>query len=233
MQDLDSRLDALRHQRASIPEIERARELAAERDRVNDKMRDFKVLVDDLSAEQKKADHDVESVKQRRERDQSMIDSGAVSAKDMENLVREVASLERRISDLEDVELEVMERLEEAQLGLEAHARQIEEISQQGRAVVVTRDEKAKAIDAELAEVTAEREKTVEGIPADLMALYARLREQKGGVGAAALRARECGGCRLTLDASMLRDIKAKAPDDVVRCEECSRILVRTNESGL
>jgi len=65
------------------------------------------------------------------------------------------------------------------------------------------------------------------------MALYEKLREQKNGVGAAALRRRECGGCRLTLNASDLAVI-AKAPaDDVVRCEECGRILVRTSESGL
>ncbi len=233
MQDLDSKLDALRHQRDSIPEIEQARGLAAERDRVNDKVRDFKVLVEDLTTEQKKADRDVESVKQRRERDQKMLDGGAVGAKDMENLVREVASLDRRIRDLEDVEIEVMERLEEAQNGLEAHTRQIQEISERGRAVVAARNDKAQALDAEVAEVTSERAQTAEGIPADLMALYAKLREQKGGVGAAALRARECGGCRLTLDTSILGDIKAKAPDEVVRCEECSRILIRTNESGL
>ena len=59
------------------------------------------------------------------------------------------------------------------------------------------------------------------------------MREQKGGVGAAALRARQCGGCRLTLDATILKEIAAKADDEVVRCEECSRILVRTKESGL
>ena len=65
------------------------------------------------------------------------------------------------------------------------------------------------------------------------MSLYAKLRDQKGGVGAAALRRRECTGCRLTLNASDLGVI-AKAPDDeVLRCEDCNRILVRTAESGL
>ena len=69
--------------------------------------------------------------------------------------------------------------------------------------------------------------------PDELLALYVKLREQKGGVGAAALRARTCGGCMLTLDATILKDIAARPEDDVVRCEECSRILVRTKESGL
>jgi predicted nucleic acid-binding Zn-ribbon protein len=59
------------------------------------------------------------------------------------------------------------------------------------------------------------------------------LREQKGGVGAAELRARQCGGCRLGLDASELSRIRGLPEDEVVRCEECQRILVRTEESGL
>ncbi|MEZ5097793.1 MAG: C4-type zinc ribbon domain-containing protein [Nocardioides sp.] len=70
-------------------------------------------------------------------------------------------------------------------------------------------------------------------MPADLLALYDRLREQKAGVGAAAIRARECGGCRLTLDPAELADIRSAAPDEVLRCEECQRILIRTPESGL
>ena len=64
------------------------------------------------------------------------------------------------------------------------------------------------------------------------MALYERLREQKG-VGAALLRARQCGGCNMSLDASELSRIRAAPADEVIRCEECQRILVRTDESGL
>jgi predicted nucleic acid-binding Zn-ribbon protein len=81
--------------------------------------------------------------------------------------------------------------------------------------------------------VAAERKVTASGVPGELLALYERLREQKGGVGAAALRARQCGGCRLALDASILGEIARRPVDDVVRCEECSRILVRTSESGI
>ncbi len=79
----------------------------------------------------------------------------------------------------------------------------------------------------------AERATAVSGMPDDLITLYEKLRAQKGGVGAAALRRRECGGCRLTLNASDLGIIAKKPSDEVVRCEECNRILVRTGESGL
>lgn len=233
MQTLDSQLDALRHQRASIPEIEQVRDLAAQRDKLSNATRDLQVLVDDLSAEQRKADADVESVKARRARNQQVIDAGSASAKDLENLMHEVTSLDRRISDLEDVEIEVMERLEEAQRDLAARQQDLDEIQQRGRALVASRDAKAKELDDKLVEVQSERDQTSLDVPEDLLALYARLREQKGGVGAAELRARQCGGCRLTLDASIMQEIAARAQDDVVRCEECGRILVRTPESGL
>ena len=78
-----------------------------------------------------------------------------------------------------------------------------------------------------------ERERAADGMAEDLMTLYNKLRAQKGGIGAAALRARRCGGCSLEINAAELGVI-AKAPsDEVLRCEECSRILIRTQESGL
>ena len=70
-------------------------------------------------------------------------------------------------------------------------------------------------------------------LPADLVALYERIREQSGGIGAALLRSGRCGGCRLELSGGERAANRSAAPDDVVRHEECRRILVRTEESGL
>ena len=176
----------------------------------------------------------MESVKARRERDRTMVDSGSVkNPKDIERMLHELESLERRISDLEDVEREVMERLETAQEQLAARTAELAALTEETARLTAVRDERAGELDAQLAETVAERKLTVDGLPEDLLALYERLREQKGGVGAAALRAKQCGGCRLTLDASILGEITRRPADDVVRCEECSRILVRTGESGL
>jgi predicted nucleic acid-binding Zn-ribbon protein len=97
----------------------------------------------------------------------------------------------------------------------------------------LTRAQKAAALEAELARVAADRLEAVTGMPEDLMTLYEKLRTSKGGVGAAALHRKECQGCRLTLNAADLAVIAAKPADEVVRCEECDRILVRTPESGL
>jgi predicted nucleic acid-binding Zn-ribbon protein len=98
--------------------------------------------------------------------------------------------------------------------------------------LVAARDEKQAGIDASLAEGGTARGPATADLPDDLMALYERLREQKG-IGAALLRARQCGGCHMTLDASELSRIRSAPADEVIRCEECQRILVRTDESGL
>jgi predicted nucleic acid-binding Zn-ribbon protein len=234
VQELDSRLDLLRHRLSTLPETRELEALTAERADVDGRARDARILVDDLTREQRKADADVEQVKARRVRDQDRMDRGLVSnPKDLEHLSQELVSLTRRISDLEDTELEVMERLETAQA---EQARLGERLAELDRSIVeVTERRDAQA--AELTEqgqaATQQRKVTAEGLPADLLALYERIRAQKGGVGAAALRQRRCSGCSLQLNAAELGEI-AKAPtDEVLRCEECNRILVRTSESGL
>ncbi|MCF8528271.1 MAG: nucleic acid-binding protein, partial [Candidatus Nanopelagicales bacterium] len=68
---------------------------------------------------------------------------------------------------------------------------------------------------------------------ADLLSLYNKIRAEQGGVGAAALHRGSCQGCRLTLPPTEIEELRAAAPDAVIRCEECRRILVRTPESGL
>ena len=234
MQELDSRADQLRHQRANLPEIAEIATLQGKRTDVENMARDARIVVDDLTTEQQKVDADVEAVRARRVRDRDRMDQGLITnPKDLERMQHELESLERRIASLEDDELEVMEKLEEAQAELAKLEAMVAEVDEQTAALAATRDEKLAGIEEQLAQVTADRGPAAEGLPADLLALYDRLREQKGGVGAAELRARQCGGCRLGLDASEISRIRGLPEDEVVRCEECQRILVRTPESGL
>lgn len=234
MQELDSRLDALRHQLATIPEAIALAELKRGRSDVDDAARDARIEVADLSAEQKRADADVESVKARRVRDQTMVDSGSIAdPKALQRMLGELESLQRRIADLEDVELDVMERLEAAQSELDSRTAALEKIDAEAAELEVRRAAKAAELEQALAAAASERAAAADGLQADLMALYEKLRVNKGGVGAAALRRRECEGCRIVLNASDLAVIAAKPEDDVVRCEECDRILVRTHESGM
>lgn len=188
----------------------------------------------DTAREQTKAEQDVDQVRQRAARDQQRLDSGAVtSPKDLENLQKEIVSLAKRQGDLEDVVLEVMERRESAQ-------ERVAELTErtgavQGRIDEATarRNAASGELEAEAATVTKEREVIAGTVPADLLKLYDKLREQQGGIGAAKLYARSCQGCRQELAITELNEIRSAAPDTVVRCENCRRILVRTSESGL
>ena len=163
-----------------------------------------------------------------------MIDAGQIKdPKALERMLGELQSLHRRINDLEDVEIEVMERLEETQRSLDERTAELAGLETENADLQASYEKTSADLEAQLAAVKRERDTAADGMPADLMALYEKLRAQKDGVGAAGLRRRECGGCRLTLNASDL-GIIAKAPsDEVLRCEECNRILVRTGESGL
>ncbi len=234
VQALDARADQLRHQRAALPEIIRIAELETGRGDLDDRLRDARIVVDDLTVEQKKADSDVEQVKTRRSRDRDRMDQGLISSpKDLERMHHELESLERRITSLEDTELEIMEKLEEAQGTADQLTAQLGETDAQIAELAAVRDERWSEIDAQLAETDSQRGPAIEGIPADLLALYERLRGQKNGVGAAAMRARRCEGCQLTIGPAELADIRAAGVDAVIRCEECQRILVRTPESGV
>jgi predicted nucleic acid-binding Zn-ribbon protein len=176
----------------------------------------------------------VEQVKTRRVRDQDRMDRGLVTnPKDLERMQQELVSLARRIAELEDTELEVMERLETAQADQARMHQRLTEIDAQAGVLSTDRDAKAKEIQDQAAAATEERSRIAQGLPADLLALYERLRTQKGGVGAAALVRRRCTGCSLELTAADLGAIRRASPDEVLRCEECNRILVRTAESGI
>ncbi len=234
MQALDTRLDTLRHQTANPPEAAQLRDLAAARSEVDGRARDLQVQVDDLTREQRKADADVEQVKARRVRDQQRLDSGTVgNPKDLERLQHELVSLDRRITELEDTELDVMERLETAQRELVELRARLAETDDRAAALTAARDERLAGLKDEATAVARDRGAAVAGMPPDLLALYERLREQKGGVGAALLRARRCEGCSLELNSGDLAQIAKQPVDEVVRCEECGRILVRTGESGI
>lgn len=234
LQGVDSEVDQLRHRLRNLPQEAEIKELTRSRGVTLGKLRDQQIVVDDLAAAQEKADADVEQVKARRRRDQERIDSGAIAnPKDIERMQHEMATLERRISVLEDEELEVMEQLDEAQGLLRRLQEEMHATDERLAELTDARDVQAGEVKAELALVETRRSPIVAEVPDDLLALYEKLRASKGGVGAAALRARQCGGCMLTLDPSELARIKGLGDDEVVRCEECQRILVRTSESGL
>ncbi|WP_342456436.1 zinc ribbon domain-containing protein [Streptomyces coeruleorubidus] len=234
VQDLDVRLQQLAHRRRSLPEHAEIESLTKDHTQLRDLLVAAQTEESDCAREQTKAEQDVDQVRQRAARDQQRLDSGAVtSPKDLENLQHEIASLAKRQGDLEDVVLEVMERRESAQQRVAELTERVGSVQSKIDDATARRDAAFEQIDGEIATVTKEREVIAGSIPADLLKLYEKLREQQGGVGAAKLYARSCQGCRQELAITELSEIRSAAPDRVIRCENCRRILVRTSESGL
>jgi len=161
------------------------------------------------------------------------MDAGQGTAKDMQALQHELESLARRQSTLEDVELEVMERAE----GLAADVTRLEAASAELAARVgeldAIRDKVFAELDAEVEQIGHSRADVVAGVGEELVALYEKIRASSDGIGAAVLRQRRCEGCNLELNQVDINRFTAAAPDEVLRCEECRRILVRTAESGV
>jgi predicted nucleic acid-binding Zn-ribbon protein len=234
LQAHDSTLAQLAHRRASLPELARIEALTTQASELDGRRIEVDTEVSDLTRAQAKADAEVEQVRARRTRDEERMSSGAITnPKDLESLQHELGALERRISTLEDEELEVMEQLEDAQQRLAAVTAELEAVRVDLEQEIAARDAAVEAIDAQVATVSAEREQIAGQVPDDLLELYAKVRAQYGGLAAAALRSRRCEGCRLELNGADLREIATKPENEVLRCPECSRILVRTAESGL
>ncbi|MFF3331169.1 zinc ribbon domain-containing protein [Streptomyces sp. NPDC002888] len=234
VQALDVRLQQLAHKRKSLPEHAEIESLTKDLTQLRDLLVAAQTEESDTAREQTKAEQDVDQVRQRAARDQQRLDSGAItSPKDLENLQREIASLAKRQGDLEDVVLEVMERRESAQERVAELTERVGSVQAKIDDATGRRDTAFEEIDGEVASVTKEREVIAAAVPADLLKLYDKLRQQQGGVGAARLLQRTCQGCRQELSITDINDIRKATPDMVVRCENCSRILVRTGESGL
>ena len=228
----DLEVDRARHRRATLPEAARVTELEAAAQVMDDDITRAAVEVSDLEAEQRKADADVDLVRQRSEKDRVLLDT-INDAKQLSNLQHELESLARRQAELEDVELEVMERLEAAQKSHAALLSQREALAADLADARTARDNALADLADEEQIARAAREAAAQGLPADLLALYDKLRADNGGIGAAALHRGRCEGCRIELTPVDLGRIREAPPTEVIRCEECRRILVRTADSGL
>lgn len=232
VQALDTRLAQLAHRRRTLPVHAELEALEARRAQVDDQLVAARTIASDVARELAKAESDVEQVRQRAVRDRQHLEAGHGSAKDLQGLQHELESLARRQADLEDVQLAIMERAEQAAAAQQALEAERADLGLQAERLVARRDAELAEIDSEVAAVAAQREQAIAGLDAGLVALYERIREQQSGLGAAALRGRRCEGCRMELNPTDLARIRTAPADEVVRCEECRRILVRVPESA-
>jgi uncharacterized protein len=234
LQAIDSALAQFQHRRRILPEHAELARLRAEQQSTASDLVAADTAVSDLELEQTKAEADLEPVRERLARNQRRIADGSIpDAKALASMVAEIDHLRKRIGDLEDAELEVMEQLETAVGTRERLRARAVELEDALIRTAARRDEQLAALDTEIARRRADRGLIAPGIDPTLLGLYDKVAASHGGVGAAELRTRRCTGCQLEVNAADLGRFAAAADDEVLRCEECSRILVRTAQSGL
>ncbi len=226
-QDLDTQAQQAQHRRGNHPILETLAGLDARARELNAEILAHTTGASDIRREVNKAEDDVRSVRERAERDTVKLNSGDMLSKELVALQSELELLAKRQSDLEDIELEAMERLEAAELALTKAEAGLAQTDADIAKAIGEREAAFAEIDAELTMIGAAREGVVTGLDADLVAMYEKLRAGHGGVGAAPLQAGTCQGCHMNVNSAELVAIENADPDEVIRCEECGRILVR------
>ncbi|MDQ4212670.1 zinc ribbon domain-containing protein [Microbacterium sp. ASV81] len=228
--DIDRRIAQSEHARTHPAQGERINELAALR---QGQLRELTALSgsrDDVQAELKRLESDVALATQRRDRDAERL-AATQNPKDAVALEQEITSLGRRISDLEDAELELMGRAEDAQAAVDAQQALIDETVAEGTRLTAEAKALIAAATTEGEQLARDRVALVDSIAPSLMTEYQRRAGRTAG--AALLRRATCEGCRMVLSGTDLNVIRQAASDEVVSCPECGCILIRTEESGL
>ncbi len=231
---LDTQLAQLEHRKRTLPEHQQIADLMRTHGTLGEDLVAATTRAGDVEKEMDRLESDLVPARERLVRNRKRVEDGSVGdPKALSGLVEEIDHLSRRISTLEDAELELMQQVEDASTERDQIAERRTEVEQEVRALMRTRDEQGKQLGTEFVERRTERDACTRLLPDELLALYTKIAGRTGGTGAAELRAKRCLGCQLEATLADLRRYAEADPDDVIRCEECDRILVRTEQSGL
>lgn len=234
LQVSDTSIAQIKHRRGTLPELAELTSQQKVRTRLGERIVALKTRLLDLDTAQEKVESDLVPVRERLARNRQRVDAGVITdPKALQVMLGEIEHLDVRIDDLEDEQLELMEQIEQLQGEIDATTAKKSEVENVMRGLIVARDDKFSVLDDELAKRQSERAATAAKLPAELVSLYNKISERVGGGGAALLRQGRCSGCQLQLNSVDMERHRNAAPDEVLRCEECQRILVRTEESGL
>src|SRR6516164_8738733 len=115
---LDAELSRIAHRATHLPQQDAYRRVQDEYNAASDRLGAVRIALEDLDAQVSRFESEIEAVRQREDRDRSMLKSGATDAKQLSDLQHELETLLRRQTSLEDSLLEVMERREALQAEL-------------------------------------------------------------------------------------------------------------------
>ena len=223
---IDNGLAKVKHQIASMPEIAEIKELTISANNSRDLRIAAETELKDVQRELSRAEGDVEQIVTRIERDEKRLNSGQGAPKELEQLQHELGTLAGRRKELEEVELEIMLRIDDIKVRIDALTQEEKTFQSKIEDAEIRKANSSATLNKELEQLTSDRTSVAGGIAPDLVAIYEKARADRG-TGAAALSAGTCLGCNLSLNAVELTRIKSLPDDDVVRCEECRCILVR------
>jgi len=229
---VDAELSRVEHRRRTLPETAEIESVEKTLRELRDTAVRHETAASDLDREIARQEKEIESVRAREDRDRKLIDGGTVNAKQVADLQHELETLARRQSALEDDQLELMERREALDLDVQRTGAEVDKAKETLAELERRRDETLKDLDTTKARREEDRGKLVPRFPEGLLKLYERVRAHKG-IGAALVRQRKCLACNMEFDRSTVAELKAAPSDEIVQCENCGAILVRTVESGL
>jgi predicted nucleic acid-binding Zn-ribbon protein len=228
LQRVDSAIDRLTQRKADLPEQRTLDELNEQLAESRAAQAERKSVLDEIAHEQSRLEADVQMIDDKIKHESNRLYGGDItSPKELASIQAELDALRRRKNHLEDQDLEVMERREGVEKEVTILDAQLEELRGKVEQATEARDHAAIEIESELVRNTASREEIVPQIPPDLLETYEELRPKKGGVAAAALEGGVCRGCGVALSPVALDEIKRAGDEDLARCENCRRILVR------
>lgn len=224
--DLDQRMARVKHRHRTLPEHDQLNKLNTRRGEIGEEMIASQTRLGDAQMEADRIEADLEPARARLARNEKAIEAGHLDVKALRVMIEESDHLRGRIAKLEDAELEAMQAIEDLEAEYQGAAARRGEVEGQMRALIVSRNKKIEELTAELSGLAEERGAVSARVPAELMAIYQRVAERQG-TGAAELRGNRCSGCTLELDSTEMKRIRAAAADEVIRCSECGRLLVR------
>lgn len=180
--------------------------------------------LDTVELELKRSEADLALVEQRILKDEQRLNS-TNNSKDAQGIQSELASLARRKSDLEDIELAILDQQEAAKAAYKTASADKASVDEELSSGEAANEAEIMKLRSGLDLMANDRAQQVSRIPAELFELYEK--KASRGVPVARLLGRECGACRISLGASALNEVTALARDEIATCPECQAILVR------
>ena len=224
---LDQRTTALNHKAQTLAEHVLLVNVTTKSNNLHDLRIAAQTELSDVKRELLRAEADVEQIVMRIVRDEARLDGGSATPKELEQLQHEVGTLGARRAELEEVELEVMMRIDDINARISELSEQEANCASEIDDLEIRKENALAGFNSELETIAKERSEILTSVSPELIALYEKIRTSNNGTGAAALIAGSCNGCHLSINAVELKRITDVAEDEVVRCEECRCILVR------